>query len=226
MSEAGRGATETGQPDAKRQGTLPTWAPRLTQDEVRRFYESDAKGIYDEELIDEVGCGLMARCRSFIEAVEAVQGRARCPQCSSVVTHGGGKEEVLRCACGWELAWRDYFETIQHRQLSGAEPVLEQFRAFMKAFPQARTPQEKTIAIDKLIHGFHWYYKTGSGAVTRPVAVNLIEGRLSEVVAFLDSLSRGEKSTPGVAENHAQWDKGIEMNKDWYASRRTGKEGQ
>jgi hypothetical protein len=31
---------------------------------------------------------------------------------------------------------------------------------------------------------------------------------------------RGEESTPGVAENHAEWDKGIEANREWYASKR------
>jgi hypothetical protein len=193
----------------------------VTQREVRRFYETDAKGIYDEELINEVGYGLLARCQSFIDAVDAVWGKARCPRCSSVVMHTGGKEEVLRCMCGWALTWGDYFTTIQHKQLSGAKPVLDLFRSFVQAFPAARTPQAKTILVDRLIHGFHWYYKTN--APTRPVAINLIEGRLSEVVAFLENLSCGDKSTAGLAENYAQWDKFIEVNSDWYASRRKRK---
>jgi hypothetical protein len=125
---------------------------------------------------------------------------------------------MLRCPCGWTLSWADYFKTIQHKQLSGAEPVLKQFRDFVRAFPPARTPQEKMLLIDRLIHGFHWYYKTS--APTRPVAVNLIEGRLGDVVAFLDRLSCGEKSTPGTRETLAEWDKQIEANRDWYPSRR------
>ena len=205
------------------QKMLPTWAPRVTQREIRRLYETDAKGIYDEELIDEVGYGLLARCQSFIDAVDAVRGKARCPRCSSVVMHAGKKEEALRCTCGWELTWGEYFRTIQHKQLSGAEPVLDQFRSFVQAFPAGRTPQEKTILIDRLIHGFHWYCKTDAHAPTRPVAINLIEGRLSEVVAFLDDLNRGDKSTAGVAEKYAQWEKLIEINSDWYASRRKRK---
>ena len=196
---------------------IPTWAPRVTQQSIRRLYETDAKGIYDEDLIDEVGYALLARCESFIEAVDATRGRARCPRCSAVVAHTGRKEELLHCECGWELTWAEYFKTIQHKQLCGAEPVLEQFRAFVGAFPSARTLQEKTILIDRLIHGFHWYYKMQGP--TRPVAVNLIEGRLSEVVTFLENLSHGEKSTPGVDGNFAQWDKNIEVNKDWHSSR-------
>ena len=197
--------------------TVPRWAPRVTQQKIRRLYETDAKGIYDDDLIAEVGYGLLARCQSFLEANEAVAGKAHCPRCSAIVSHGGRKEELLRCSCGWELPWAEYFKTIQHKQLSGAEPVLDQFRAFVREFPLARTLQEKVLLIDRLIHGFHWYYKTESP--TRPVAVNLIEGTMGEVVAFLDSLTYGESSTAGTAANYAQWDRNIEANRDWYSSR-------
>ena len=192
---------------------LPTWAPRVSQDEIRRFYESDAKGIFDEDLIAEVGYGLFARCESFIIANRAREGELPCPQCERPVR----REEVLRCPCGWELPWADYFRTIRHKQLSGAEPVLKQFREFVAGFPLARTPKDKVLLIDRLIHGFHWYYKTNGP--TRPVAVNLIEGRMDEVVAFLDRLSCDEKSTPGLKENRAEWNKNIEANEGWYPSR-------
>lgn len=200
---------------------IPKWAPRVTQREIRRLYETDAKGIHDEELIDEVGCGLMVRCQSFLDANEARAGRARCPRCSAVVAHAGQKEELLCCPCGWELTWGEYFKTIQHVQLSGVEPVLGLFRDYIRGFSAARTPQEKMLAIDRLIHGFHWYYKTNSP--TRPVAVNLIEGRLSEVVAFLDELTYSDKSSPGTRERYAEWNANIEVNSDWYASRRKRK---
>ncbi|HUT33282.1 MAG TPA: hypothetical protein VNE39_07380, partial [Planctomycetota bacterium] len=153
---------------------LPTWAPCVPQRLIRRLYETDAKGIYDDELIDEVGYALFARCESFITANRAVAGEPPCPLCGQTVP----RQEVLRCPCGWELPWPDYFKTIQHKQLSGAEPVLAQFRDFVAKFPAARTPREKLLLIDRLIHGFHYYYKTQ--LPTRPVAVNLIEGRLRE----------------------------------------------
>ena len=196
---------------------VPSWAPRVTQREIRRLYECDATGIYDEFLINEVGYGLLARCEAFIDAMEAIRGKARCPCCSSIVVHDGRKEEVLHCACGWALTWGEYFRTIQHKQLSGAEPVLSQFRAFVKAFPAAANARERMLLIDRLIHGFHWYYQTGP---TRPVAINLIEGRLGEVVAFLEELSYSAKSTPGLAKSYAEWDQSIEANCDWYPSRR------
>jgi hypothetical protein len=198
---------------------LPTWAPRLSQAKIRRFYENDARGLYDEELIDEVGFALLARCESFIEANEAVRGRVRCPRCRTMIEHTVQKEAVLHCSgCGWELSWAEYFETIQHRQLSGAEPVLDLFQDFCRLFPQASSPKEKVFLIDRLIHGFHWYFKTGnpaSGQPTRPVAVNLIQGKMSEVIDFLDSLTYGGNSTPGLQENRAEWEKNIETARGW-----------
>jgi hypothetical protein len=124
----------------------------------------------------------------------------------------------MRCECGWELTWGDYFETIQHVQLSGAEPVLEQFRTYIETFPAAKTPQQKMLAIDRLIHGFHYFFKTGEP--TRPVAVNLIEGRLRQVVAFLDELTYGKKSSTGTKETYTEWSARIDVHKDWYPSRR------
>ena len=84
----------------------------MRQQDIRRLYETDARGIYDEDLINEVGHGLLARCESFIE------------------------------------------------------------------------------------------------------------GRLSDVVAFLDQLTYSEKSTPGTRENYADWDENINVNRNWYRSRK------
>ncbi len=197
---------------------LPAWAPRVPQALIRRLYETDAQGIYDEELLDEVGYALLARCQSFIEANEARAGRVRCPRCSAEITRTWKEQEILRCDCGWALPWRDYFATIQHAQLSGAEPVLEQFRAYVAGFPLARTPGERMIAIDRLIHGFHWYLKINSP--TRPVAVNLIEGRMRRVIAFLDRLTYSGQSTPGLRENYDQWDQLLAVHPEWYPGRK------
>ena len=182
---------------------LPTWAPRVPQHKIRRFYLDDAQGIYDDELIADVGYSLSARCQSFLDANAAARGQAICPACSNLVPHTSDKAKLMRCAeCGWELTWGEYFATFQHKQLSGAEPVLELFSDFVQRFLKAKMPQERVLLIDRLIHGFHWYHKFGP---TRPAAVNLIEGRLSEVIAFLDGLTYGAQSTPGTSENHAEW---------------------
>lgn len=192
---------------------LPQWAPRVRPEKVRRLYALDAQGIYDDELIDDVGYGLLARCESFITACAASSGRATCPRCGVVIAHGRDKAEVLRCDCGWSLSWGDYFATIQHKQLSGAEPVLELFQTFVDGFPKARTPRARMILIDTLLHGFHWFFKTGEP--TRPVAVNLIAMRLGEVIAFLEELTYGDGSTSGLRAKKAEWDERIEYAKSW-----------
>jgi len=192
---------------------LPRWAPRVAPERIRRLYELDAHGIYDEDLILDVGYGLLARCESFITAVAASQGRVTCPLCGATVHHGHDKAEEMRCACGWSLAWGDYFATIQHKQLSGAEPVLALFGDFVDRFPKARTPQQRMMLIDTLLHGFHIFAKTGNP--TRPVAVNLIEMRLWQVIEFLDELSYDEASSPGARDRKAVWDEDIRYARSW-----------
>jgi len=192
---------------------LPTWAPRISKSKIFRLYHLDALGIFDDELLDEIGWGFYARCRSFIDAVNAVRGQAPCPTCGNSINHNGQKEEVLICNCGWKLSWGEYFETIQHKQLSGAEPVLNLFQEFIDRFPKAINYRGKMILIDQLIHGFHYYYKNNTP--TRPVAVNLIEGKLSEVIEFLDRLSYGESSTPGIKNVKTDWDRNIQYARSW-----------
>ena len=193
--------------------SLPSWAPRIAQEDIRRLYALDAAGIYDEELLDKIGWGLKARCESFLNANQAVAGNITCPSCSGEIHHHAtSKKDLLTCpSCQWSATWGDYFATIQHKQLSGAEPVLVFFAEFVERFPQAKTAQEKMFRIDRLLHGFHYYGKTP----TRPVAINLIEGRLSEVMDFLDALSFSEHSTDGVQQQRAEWQEKIRYARSW-----------
>jgi hypothetical protein len=191
---------------------MPTWAPRLKQHQIRRLYESDARGMLDEALLDEVGWGLRARCQSFLQAVEAVHGRVHCPACDAVILRSKDPDEALLCpGCGWECPWKTYHKTFQHKQLNGAEPVLSLFRDYLERFPLAREPQAKMLLIDRIITGFHHYLRFGD---TRATAVNLIEGSYHDVVDFLDSLSAGPGSTPGIQENHAEWREKINRTAD------------
>ena len=60
---------------------LPVWAYRLKKSDIERLYRSCSTGILDDELIDEVGFGLLARCMSMLQVAEAIRGRPVCPQC-------------------------------------------------------------------------------------------------------------------------------------------------
>jgi len=178
------------------------WSPRVPRHKIRRLYATDARGIVDEELIDEVAFAFLARCESILEATEAHAGRVRCRGCGNVVHRAGwDKEEAIRCPeCGWEVTWGDYFRTIRHKQLhaGGAGAVFEQY---VRRLPAEKNPREKMILIDWLVHQCHM----GGEDPTRPVAHNLIAGRVNELVEFLDELAYGPHSTPGTRRVREAW---------------------
>ena len=59
------------------------WARRVRPETIRALYTLDAKGIVDEELIDEVGYAMLARCESIRTVTRAHSGRATCPRCKA-----------------------------------------------------------------------------------------------------------------------------------------------
>ena len=198
---------------------LPTWAPRVKPFLIRRLYESDAHGCLDDELLDEVGWALYARCVSFVKACEAKQGRAHCPACGGVVPHDLKPKEILHCsACGWECTWRAYYETIKNQQLDGGPEVVALFQQFMDSYPKVSEPAQKMLLIDGLIHGFHHFLT--SGRTRRPVGINLISGHLEFVVNFLDSLSYGPGSTPSTRQNLEEWREHLQSSSRWTSKRK------
>ena len=43
----------------------PEWSPRVPRYKIRRLYQSDTQGIQDNDLADQVGFALLARCGEF-----------------------------------------------------------------------------------------------------------------------------------------------------------------
>lgn len=180
------------------------WEKRVPKWKLRRLYESDAQGLLDEELLDEVGFTLLGRCRDILKVESAQQGRVHCARCdrqgqTTLITRprskGDPRDVVLTCpVCGWQITWGDYHLSFKRKQLNpgGATTI---FAAFVENFPRARTPQAKMMAIDRLIHEFHYSYRSMPDLPTRPVGVNLIEGHLEDVIAFLDELTLGDDSS-------------------------------
>ena len=183
---------------------LPTWAPRVKPYLIRQLYENDAQSLLDRTLMDKVGWALHARCDSFLLAREASQGRVHCPACGTTIQHDLRPKRILCCpTCEWSCAWKDFAETIRNQQLHGGPEVIALFQACVDQFPKAKTPTEKMLLIDGLIHGFHHYLR--SGRTRRPVGINLIDGHLEFVIDFLDRLSTGPGSTPGLQQTQAEW---------------------
>lgn len=201
------------------------WARPVRPDKVRRLYETDARGITDEALIDDVGCALFLRCRSILAVTQAARGRVTCPRCAQTISRAGtgnnaqSRAERLHCAsCGWHTTWDRYRQTYQGQQLYGAGGV-EAFQTFLTRFDQAHTAREKLFAIDRLIHAFHYNLTAGAKKPTasRPAAANVLEGSLADVVGFLDRLSHGDAATPEMRETRAAYEQ--RMPQTWAGKR-------
>jgi hypothetical protein len=110
----------------------------------------------------------------------------------------------VRCrVCNWRVRAEDYLQSYQHKQLVGGA-ALPVFRAYVEQFERCRTPRDKMLAIDRLLHEFH----RNVVALGRPAAKNLIDLRTtSDVLAFLHGLTYGVASTEGLTEAKEDWER-------------------
>lgn len=182
------------------------WSGRVSPGKIRRLYRLDAKGILDEELIDEVAYTFYARCESILTVTEASKGQVKCPECGNIIPrHGADREQIIKCQnCSWEITWGEYFHSYHKKQLHGGGAV-DVFMNYIKQLPLAKTPQEKMILIDKVIHECHKRLKEGEFG--RPVAVNFIYGTEAEIIKLLEDLAYGPGSTPGSSDVYEEWRK-------------------
>jgi predicted RNA-binding Zn-ribbon protein involved in translation (DUF1610 family) len=196
----------------------PRWGPRVPQHKLRLLYEQMASGRVDDELLDDVGITLYARCKSILTIGDIHEHkRLPCPQCGRPIALDSARfslervEYLLECpACGWSLPWRDYWATFRHQEL-GPGGDRDIFEGFTQTWEAARTSQAKILAVDRIIHQWHWetaVERPGFG-LGRPTGVNLIEGNRKDVIAFLDRLTYGVNTPPEVAEARDAWRAGL-----------------
>lgn len=178
------------------------WAPKLSQHLIARLYLSDSKGMIDEELLNEVGYGLFARCESMLIVTDASRGSVRCPGCGQLITHTNKPQDLLKCKkCKWQKSWRAYQKTYkgQHLHSGGIEPFV---REYFEQFPKAKDTRQKMLLIDRLLHRWHWESKNNADKASAP---NFIEGSHDDVVAFLNDLTYNQNTTPGLSESKQAW---------------------
>jgi hypothetical protein len=196
-------------------GIKPQWWPRVPPGKISRLYANDARGLVDEDVIDDVGASLILRCQSILVANEAHGGRAECPRCAAIIQHHRNKRERITCpACGWQTVWAYYAKTFEGQGLLGGGSITF-VRAFVETYQHARSPRERFLLIDRLIHAFHWEMHAQIG-MSRPVACDLIAGRFEDVIAFLDTLTYGERTTPEVQQEHAAWEQKVARSGEWF----------
>jgi ribosomal protein L37AE/L43A len=158
------------------------WAPKLPVASIVRLYEADARLHRSDDLVDDVGRRLHARC---VDVLLVSDSKVVCPACATtfaVAWIGRPAETVSACdACGWSTTAAEYHASFEHRDLNGAG-ARDAFASFVRRFPRLEGYPEKMLAIDRLVHAVH---STGGRA-----ARNLFEGRARDVLATLDTLAQ------------------------------------
>ncbi len=193
----------------------PIWSGRIPRHKIAELYKKDALGICDEVLIDDVGIGLLVRIEHIFRARKANSGLACCPLCRREIPHNFDPAFLLRCeSCNWELVWAEYQKSFRGKHLiaSGMTSFLKEYA---EKYRVARSPQEKLILIDTLIHRYHWELE---GGLTGPGARDLIGGKPSEVIDFLNHLSYGTRSSPEVLSTRQEWLDKVRASREQHAS--------
>ena len=182
---------------------VPVWAPRLSKVQIQRLYQSCARDLLDEDLVNDVGFSLYSRCISMLKVTEAIRGNPPCPVCDTTAHVDSDPNPFVRCAnCGWLCPWDRYQKTYQRKWLfaGGLEPFVKEY---VDRFPATPSARERMLLIDRLIHRFHW--ESDGSEDGRPGATSLIEGKMHDVMAFLDRLSYGETIPPDIEQTREEW---------------------
>jgi hypothetical protein len=194
------------------------WAPKVSLAKIRTLYIRESQGICDEELIDEVGTALYQRCESILEFTDATRGKVRCKRCGQAGTISlierktRNTTEIVKCpVCGWQVRWRVY---LNEAEKSGGNlhvgHAKAAFERFVQAYPHCQNGREKILAIDLLIHEFHWILlkESQDGQTTiphKPAGLNLLQGSTNQILEFLNTLTYGENTAPELLANREWW---------------------
>ncbi len=196
------------------------WSGKVSRRDIQRLYASEAQGLLDEDLLEKVMYTIHARVCDMFEVREAQQsGRVKCRRCGAPVPQpfwmgGGNKKRVLQCEqCGWQTTCGAFFESYTGKDmLPGSRTDL--FQDFLDRFPAARTPPEKMLLLDWLIHAFH----VQSGVASRLVAMNVIQGSRDQLIEMLSMLAGSDSRQVSKEAWQAQDDNPIRRFRKKYPS--------
>lgn len=191
------------------------WAPRVSLYKIKAFNIRESQSLLDDDLLNDVGYSLFSRCESILEYTRALQGRVKCKRCAktgrrTIIERKTGKtSEMIRCpVCSWQVRWRVYLrESKRIRGQLKAGHAYEAFQRYVDTCPKCRNAKEKIIAIDRLIHDFHWglQNKGKSLEAMRTASVNLLAGSATQILELLDELAYGKHAKPELLETRDWW---------------------
>jgi hypothetical protein len=162
------------------------WASKVSRKKLIQLYKSEAQGLLNDELLDDVGYTFYARCIQARETREAMdKGNIICHHCGAVLTPGSYTAAV-HCSCGFYYTYREYRRSCNAVNMPGgrAMPI---FYSFADKWPGCKESKDKMLLIDWLIHECH--VTVMSGEKGRSVSVNLIEGTLTQLKDMLEMLA-------------------------------------
>lgn len=169
------------------------WARRVTQEQIKQLYESDAKGILNIKLLEEVGCGYYARCYQAKEERNLINNKQiKCHNCNQMLS---SNDKLYICNCGYKYTFNEYKKSFSLNKMpkGNAIPI---FDLYITKWNCAKDDAEKMRVIDWMTHEIH--ICLGNGMIGRFVGVQLIEGTASEIKKLILYLAYGENSNTYV----------------------------
>jgi hypothetical protein len=159
------------------------WPDKVSRNDLRRLYQSNAAGRTDTELLEEIGATIAVRCMQAKHIYDLMeQGKILCTSCGEILSGRG----VLTCGCGLNYTYHAYRKAFREDNMPRGA-ASRTFDLFVADWENTRTMESKMRLIDNLIHAFH--IAAISGKQGRPVGVNLISGTKTQVIALIEELS-------------------------------------
>jgi hypothetical protein len=165
------------------------WSKKVSRRDLLRLYQGEARGLLDEELLDEIGYMFYIRCVQAKQVKEIMeQGQILCVHCGAILNANTVKvigrpplpkdNLPINCECGYSYTYREYRRSCNAANMPGgrAEPIFEQF---MQKWPACRDEKQKMLLIDWLVHECHVTLMSGERG--RSVCMNLLEGTMKQV---------------------------------------------
>lgn len=162
------------------------WAEKVSRYKLVKLYQDEAKGLLDEDLLNEIGYTFYTRCKQARDTRQRLdKGEIICHYCGEV-HQAMSYTALIACPCGYYYTYREYRRSCNANNVPGGRAT-EIFKAFTDNWLLCKSASEKMLLIDGLVHECHVSAMTG--AKGRSVCMNLMEGTLSQIKDMLELLA-------------------------------------